>query len=149
MIINRNYKRSDEPRLAELNDLCFDEKQRCGHELLKQHIGASDVWLAWTLLANPTIIGYALVEPGYDSAYLAQIAVHPDFQRRGVAGNLLRDICGHLKFKSQIKYRNIRLHVAADNPAQRLYYDQGFRVFEIAYAFYKDNSNALYMKKEL
>lgn len=150
MIINRNFTKNDIPRLVELNNLCFSERLRADQAVLQRVIAASDIWLAWTLLANPTIIGYALVDPGHDSAYLSQIAVHPEFQRRGIAGNLLREVCGHYKFKVATKYRNIRLHCATDNPAQRLYYDQGFRVFEIAYAFYSaDNSDALYMKKEL
>lgn len=149
MIINRNFKKTDIPRLVELNNLCFDEGERCSEELLRQHIGASDVWLAWTLLKDPTIIGYALVEPGIDSAYLAQIAVHPEFQRRGVAGNMLREIVGHFRYSTGGKYRNVRLHCAIDNPAQRLYYNYGFRVFDIAKSFYKDGGDALYMKRNL
>lgn len=153
MIINRNFKKGDTARLVELNNLCFDEKHRPEEELLRRYIGVSDIWLAWTPTNDgPKIIGYALVDPGYDSAYLTQIAVHPDFQRRGIAGNLLREVCGYFTYKTSGvagKYRNIRLHVAIDNPAQRLYYNQGFRVFDIAKKFYKDESDALYMKKEL
>lgn len=90
-------------------------------------------------------IGYVIIQRNY-GAYLWQVAVDPHYQNRGVAGYLM----GHAEQFCKSKGDNsIRLHCKNDNPSQKLYFDRGYRVYDLAHGYYGPGTLALMMKKEL
>lgn len=155
MRIEHGYKRGDVERLCEISDACFEGLERPPHADLKQMLSISEVWIARAV--NPgfagdvktfeagTIFGYIIVDRRL-GAYLWQIAVDKKYQRRGIAGNLIRESEGFCKKNGD---DSMRLHVHADNPSQRLYFDRGFRVYDIEPNYYGDGTKALMMKKAL
>lgn len=73
------------------------------------------------------LIGNVSIYPaGYDDLWvIANVAVHPDFRRRGIAEEMMR---ASLDFAIQQKASGVALQVEADNDgAQRLYHKLGFR----------------------
>lgn len=149
----RNYKKTDFDDILDINNKTFSGVERPPIGTLREMISISDTWVATAEegdTVDPRVVAFAIVKPaGHDgsgqSAYLWQMSTTPDLQHRGIGGNLLREVIGYYTSK---KYANVRLHVHPDNPAQKLYFDYGFRVFEIAHRFY-DDGIGLYMKRRL
>jgi hypothetical protein len=43
----------------------------------------------------------------------------------------------------------VRLHCQNSNPSQKLYFDRGYRVYDLAHGYYGRDTIALMMKKAL
>jgi ribosomal protein S18 acetylase RimI-like enzyme len=161
MRIVRGYKQEDFPRLLEINDACYEGDQRPPEGKFREMLKTSDVWLAKTsdapgmigMKTENRVVGFAIVSPTY-GIYLWSLAVDPAYQGRGIAGNLLREVFLYYRDKKETE---IRLHVHVSNPAQKLYFDQGFRVYDLAPNFYgitnpgegHEKSMGLMMKRAL
>jgi len=91
------------------------------------------------------IIGYVIIKRDY-GAYLWQVAVTEFYRRRGIAGELMEVAEIFCQSRGD---KSIRLHCHADNPSQKLYYDRGYRVYDLARNYYGDKTLALMMKKSL
>ncbi|MEU4676625.1 ribosomal protein S18-alanine N-acetyltransferase [Micromonospora sp. NPDC023737] len=93
------------------------------------------------------LLGYAgltMVPP--DEAWVQNIAVRRDVQRRGIGRLLLEDL---LAEAARLGARRTLLEVAADNaPAQRLYAMYGFEPVGIRRGYYQSsNTDALVMQR--
>ncbi|HHY97263.1 MAG TPA: ribosomal protein S18-alanine N-acetyltransferase [Firmicutes bacterium] len=93
------------------------------------------------------VVGYVGTWLILDEAHITNLAVHPDFRKRGIAHSLmllLFDICR----SKQI--RRMTLEVRATNfPAQRLYEKLGFVKVGVRRGYYHDNNeDAIIMWKE-
>ncbi|MER7439715.1 ribosomal protein S18-alanine N-acetyltransferase [Micromonospora avicenniae] len=93
------------------------------------------------------LLGYAgltVVPP--DEAWVQNIAVRRDVQRRGIGRLLLEDL---LAQAARLGARRTLLEVAADNaPAQRLYAMYGFEPVGIRRGYYQSsNTDALVMQR--
>jgi ribosomal protein S18 acetylase RimI-like enzyme len=152
MIITTDYKSTDFNRLREISDACYTGDERPPHEIMKDMVEVCDVFLAKESVprdpdgGNPydMIIGFALVRTS-GNPYVWSIAVDKQFQERGVGGNLLREIIKKYTLQKEIV---ISLHVHEDNPAQKLYFDYGFRVRKVEEAYYMPKDGLL-MKRLL
>jgi ribosomal protein S18 acetylase RimI-like enzyme len=152
MIITTAYKSTDFERLCEISDRCYTGDERPPRETMKDMVEVCDMFLAKETVprdpdgGNPheIIIGFALVRTS-GNPYIWSIAVDKGFQRRGVGGNLLREI---IKKYTLQKDFEITLHVHEDNPAQKLYFDYGFRVKRIERDYYNPK-NGLFMVRPL
>ncbi|GIJ80139.1 ribosomal-protein-alanine N-acetyltransferase [Micromonospora phaseoli] len=94
-----------------------------------------------------TVLGYAglaLAPP--DEAWVQNIAVRRDAQRRGVGRLLLEAL---LAEATRLGVRAVLLEVAADNaPAQRLYAMHGFEPIGVRRGYYQpSNTDALVMQR--
>ena len=69
------------------------------------------------------------------------LAVRPDFQGQGIGTSLLKEI-------EKYYTKEINLYVNVDNPAQKLYFDNGYRVKKVLKDIY-DGGDALHMRKKL
>jgi [ribosomal protein S18]-alanine N-acetyltransferase len=89
--------------------------------------------------------GLAVVPP--DEAWVQNIAVRRDAQRRGLGRALLHDL---LAEAARRDVRRVLLEVAADNaPAQRLYAMNGFEPVGVRRGYYQpSNTDALVMLRE-
>lgn len=151
-----NSTSDDTKRLCELNDICFEGLERPPHDDFKSMMSVSEVWVARAEndgVFDPIrdaeilgeIIGYIIVKRVY-GAYLWSIGVDPAHRRKGVAGYLMSYAEGFCKSKGD---DSIRLHCQTTNPSQKLYFDHGYRVYDLAPGYYGDGTLALMMKKGL
>ena len=156
MRITEGFKPTELPRLCQLNDTCFEGLERPPHQDFKNMLSITDHWFARLELwdansqlipsdAYSEIIGYILVDRRY-GAYLWSVAVDPDHRGKGVAGYLLSRAEQFCKSKGD---DSMRLHCHAANPSQKLYFDHGYRVYDLAHGYYGDGSIGLMMKKGL
>ncbi|MEV4200835.1 ribosomal protein S18-alanine N-acetyltransferase [Micromonospora globbae] len=95
-----------------------------------------------------TVLGYAgltVVPP--DEAWVQNIAVRRDAQRRGIGRLLLEELLAEAARRGA---RRTLLEVAADNaPAQRLYAAYGFEPVGIRRGYYQpSNTDALVMQRD-
>jgi ribosomal protein S18 acetylase RimI-like enzyme len=136
----------DLPAVADLIELCFsDTMDRDGQRYVQdmRRAGRDDSFLRWaTRMAESTslpltgyvweidgrLIGNASLVPfrhkGARLYLIANVAVHPDYRRRGIARDLTQR---SIKHATERKAASIWLHVRDDNPAAiRLYSELGF-----------------------
>jgi len=150
MIVTTAYTNTDFDRLCEISDQAYTGDEVPPRDVMKDMVNVCDIFLAKTPADYPLyaeanmIIGFALVRTS-GNPYIWSIAVAEDFQGRGVGGNLLREIIR--KYTLQ-KERQITLHVHEDNPAQKLYFDYGFRVRRVVENYY-DPKDGLLMRRLL
>lgn len=120
-------------------------------------------WMFWNELAgghyyrialddDGAILGYgglAIVgdEPRPDEAWVQNLAVRRDAQRRGLGRLLLADL---LAEAARHRVRKVLLEVAVDNePAQKLYATAGFEPLAVRRGYYQpSNTDALVMARE-
>lgn len=91
------------------------------------------------------ITGYVCFWHVVDEVHVTNLAVHPDFRRRGIATGLIRDV---LRFASEKEVRRIILEVRRSNlEAQNLYRNFGFVRIGVRRNYYTDTSeDALVME---
>jgi ribosomal protein S18 acetylase RimI-like enzyme len=149
MMIEKGYTKEDLPHILRINEAAYSDDLRPPSSLVTSMLVNCDLFIAkecdpWPhRLATP--IGFAIVQE-MECPYLFSIAVHPDCQGRGVGGNLLREVTKTYYLQ---KRDYLRLHVHVDNPAQKLYYDYGFRVIDISKDYYATGQHGLLMEKKL
>jgi ribosomal protein S18 acetylase RimI-like enzyme len=152
MTIMKGYKPEEFERLLAINDECYAGVERPTPFEFTSMLKHTDVFLAReVILGEDTIIGFAICKPSSlitqgRGPYLWSIAVSKDFQGRGVGGNLLREV---IKNYTLAKEKAITLHCKPDNPAQKLYFDYGFRIEGIAPHWYGRNEKGLFMRRSL
>ncbi len=96
---------------------------------------------------DATVLGYAgLAVAPPDEAWVQNIAVRRDAQRRGIGRLLLEEL---LAEAARRDLRAVLLEVAADNaPAQRLYAGYGFEPIGVRRGYYQpSNTDALVMRR--
>ena len=76
------------------------------------------------MLAGQSAVGRLSVDRVADPWYVVDLAVLPPARGRGIATELL----ARLQVEAAAAGASIELHVAAGNPAQRLYQRNGFSV---------------------
>ena len=72
--------------------------------------------------------------------HLWSMAVDPYFRGLGKGGDLLREITQHYRGLNQDR---ITLNCRTDNPAQKLYFDQGYRAIRVTRNYYGDKDGLL------
>jgi ribosomal protein S18 acetylase RimI-like enzyme len=80
--------------------------------------------------------------PSEHLAWIATVGVLPEFQRRGIGRALLREC------EKRLTQPRLRLCVRVSNePAIRLYQQEGYLAVDTWREYYNDNENALVMEK--
>jgi ribosomal-protein-alanine N-acetyltransferase len=80
--------------------------------------------------------------PSEEMAWIATVGILPEYQRRGVGRTLLREC------EKRLTQPRIRLCVRVSNePAIRLYQQEGYLAMDTWREYYNDNENALVMEK--
>lgn len=151
MKITKGYIPTEFPRLLQINDECYTGIERPSAFEFEGMLKNTDIFVArLDEFGDPCILGFAICkhEGLYQSCpYLWSIAVSPSFQGRGVGGNLLREV---IKYYTILKgMSEITLHCKPSNPAQKLYFDYGFRVEGVAPHWYGRNEKGLFMRRPL
>ncbi|MGN9802362.1 ribosomal protein S18-alanine N-acetyltransferase [Micromonospora sp. L32] len=107
---------------------------------------ASGHWYRVATDVDGTVLGYAGLTVQPDEAWVQNIAVRRDAQRRGVGRLLLEEL---LAEAARRDVRTVLLEVAADNaPAQKLYATYGFEPIGVRRGYYQpSNTDALVMRR--
>jgi len=141
----RQFEFSDLQPLLLLEKRCFPA-DAFDAELFKHYARR---WPQWFLVAEcqGRLVGYAMASGGRRRAELASIAVHPDWQGRGIALALLQELERRL---AAAGLDEIRLCVRVTNSrAIRFYRRAGFQELGTVRHYYADGSDALRMHKRL
>lgn len=95
-----------------------------------------------------TVVGYICVRHVADECHLLDLAVHPDYRRRGIARMLLDDVIQGMRIES---CRFFYLEVRMSNYAARKLYEQfGFKTIGIRKGYYANPiEDAVIMMLEL
>ncbi len=100
-------------------------------------------YVSLTACENGSIIGYIGVKAVLDEADITNVAVHPQWQRRGIGRELLEVL---LKEAVQKGVRRIFLEVRVSNEAARAFYEQaGFQTIDIRKNYYDDPKEDAYI----
>jgi ribosomal-protein-alanine N-acetyltransferase len=128
--------------LRKLEHACFDKDAWSLFDLIAV-LSWSDV-IRFKAVENGRMIGFVAGETrlSHGAAWIATIAVHPQFQRRGIGRALLRTC------EERIKSQNIKLTVRVSNHgAISMYEKEGYRTLEIWRRYYNDGEDGLVMQK--
>ena len=149
--ITKGYKKVDFDTLLRINDLCYEGDERPPRETFAQMLEFSEVWIAYSNgvyeQADWRPVGFIVVnETANCNLYLWSMAVLSVYRGQGIGGRMLSLVC------TEYKNRSIELHCRVGNPVQKMYFDYGFRVVDIARDYYKiggRNIDGLKMRREV
>jgi|TARA_B100000530_G_C15867215_1_gene451864 ribosomal-protein-alanine N-acetyltransferase len=84
---------------------------------------------------SDTVVGYCLYQMMFEQAEILRIGTHPNYQRQGIASNLVAELNQQLQ---ALTVESLLLEVRADNlPAIALYEQQGFETIHQRKGYYK------------
>ena len=131
-------------QVAELEAICFRDpwSERSVASELENPLS---FWLV--ALEEDRVAGYVGSQTVMGESDMMNVAVHPDFRRRGIAEKLIADLVDGLKARNS---RCITLEVRVSNaPAIALYEKLGFRQIGLRKNYYRNpREDALILRKE-
>ncbi|HLE73353.1 MAG TPA: GNAT family N-acetyltransferase [Anaerolineales bacterium] len=100
----------------------------------------------WKAMDGDKVVGFvaADVRRRQDLAWIATIAVHPDYRGRGIGGQLLElaeQRCGMARMRLSVRISN--------QAAQRLYQRRGYAQMDVWPKYYAGGEDAIVMEKIL
>ena len=95
----------------------------------------------WVAEDNGTIIGSLVGKIKFDMPYVHSVSVEDNYRNQGVATKLF------IAFESGFGGDAYWLQTHVNNPAQKLYFDLGYRVGSVDLNFYGKGEHALCMYK--
>ena len=132
-------------QIAEIEKLCFSDPWS-ENSVASELNNPLSLWLV--ALDGATVAGYVGSQSVLDGADMMNIAVHPDYRRRGIARELVTGLADALAEKG---VKSLALEVRQSNaPAIALYEQLGFQQVGLRPNYYRNpRENALIMRKEL
>ena len=132
------------PQVAELEKLCFSDpwSENSVASELKNPLA---LWLV--AVEGEQVAGYIGSQTVMDETDMMNVAVHPQFRRRGLGEQIVTELVSHLKEKGS---RSLTLEVRASNaPAIALYEKLGFLQVGRRKNYYRNpREDALILRKE-
>lgn len=132
------------PQVAELEKVCFSDPWS-ENSVASELENPLSCWLV--ALDGETVAGYVGSQTVLDETDMMNVAVHPDFRRKGVARGLILALIGELKQRGS---HCLTLEVRASNaPARTLYESLGFAHVGTRRNYYQNpKEDALILRKE-
>ena len=131
-------------QIAELEKLCFSDpwSEKSVASELNNKLA---LWL--TAMEGERVAGYIGSQTVMDETDMMNVAVHPDFRRKGIAESLVNELVEQLKTRGS---RCLTLEVRASNkPAITLYEKLGFSEIGRRKNYYRNpREDALILRKE-
>ena len=133
------------PQIAQLEKFCFSDpwSEKSIESELSCQLSLWFVALEWE-----TVVGYVGSQTVIDESDMMNIAVHPDYRRRGIAEKLIHALVSALGEKGS---HGLSLEVRASNaPAIALYEKLGFTQVGLRKNYYRNpREDALILRKEM
>ena len=132
------------PQIAELEKLCFSDPW--SEKSIETELSCRlSVWLV--ALEGEQVVGYVGSQTVIDESDMMNIAVHPDFRRRGIAEALVAELEAALRQRGS---RALTLEVRDSNaPAIALYEKLGFSQVGLRKNYYRNpKEDARILRKE-
>lgn len=131
-------------QVAELEKMCFSDPWS-ENSVASELKNPLSLWLIAE--ENQTICGYVGSQTVLDETDMMNIAVHPDYRRRGIAAALIVELIHQLKEQGS---HILRLEVRESNaPAIALYESMGFSRLGLRKNYYRNpKENALILGRE-
>ena len=144
MIVFTEMKAEHVPQVAQLEKLCFADpwsEMSIASEL-------QSIWSYWVVaLDGDQLVGYVGSQSSIDETDIMNIAVHPDWRRRGIAESLIVNLIAELKNRGS---HALMLEVRVSNDgAIALYEKLGFHQVGCRKNYYRNpKEDALILRKE-
>lgn len=135
----RRLKPSDYKAVYDINKQCHSEFESNIYLLEKLQSGTT--WVADT---NGSISGFLISRLTEAGVNVYNVAVLPEYRGQGIATSLLTEC--HQFYRG---HPLIYLHVNVNNPAQKLYFDLGYRASSFIQNLYGDGKHGIRMDKVL
>lgn len=132
------------PQIAELEKLCFSDPW--SEKSIETELSCRlSVWMV--ALEGEQVVGYVGSQTVIDESDMMNIAVHPDFRRRGIAEALVAELEAALRQRGS---RALTLEVRDSNaPAIALYEKLGFSQVGLRKNYYRNpKEDARILRKE-
>ena len=131
-------------QVAQLEKLCFSDPWS-ENSVASELKNPLSLWLV--ALDGDTIAGYVGSQSVLDEADMMNVAVHPDYRRKGIARQLVTELVAALAKKG---VHSLALEVRASNaPAIALYEQLGFQQVGRRPNYYRNpKEDALILRKE-
>ena len=132
------------PQVAQLEQLCFADpwsEKSIASELTSK-------WSYWLVaVEDDRVVGYIGSQSSIDESDVMNVAVHPDYRRKGIAENLINHLVEELKNRGS---HALLLEVRASNaPAIALYEKLGFLQVGCRKNYYHNpREDALILRKD-
>ena len=145
MIRLEQMKSAHVAQIAQLEKLCFSDPWS-ENSVASELDNPLSLWLV--ALDGETVAGYVGSQSVLDGADMMNVAVYPDYRRKGIARELVTGLMNALVEKG---VKSLALEVRVSNaPAIALYEQMGFQQVGLRPNYYRNpKENALIMRKEL
>lgn len=125
-----------------ISDSAFDGIERPPEMALRYQYDHCDLFIHEI---EHEVVAYAIVVTDGGEPYIWSLATKKEFRDRGIASGLLWEIVECYLDKHA---KCIALTVNVNNPAQKLYFDYGFRAVKVTPRYYGENAG-LRMRRSL
>ena len=144
MIEIRTMEPQDVPQVAELEKVCFSDPWS-EKSIVSELDNPLSCWLV--AVSGEQVVGYVGSQTVLDGSDMMNIAVSPDFRRKGIAESLIEALISFLRERGS---RCLILEVRASNvPAIALYEKLGFLEIGRRRNYYRNpKEDALILRKE-
>lgn len=131
-------------QVAQLEKICFSDPWS-ENSIASELNNALSFWLV--AVEEDTVAGYIGSQTVMGDTDMMNVAVHPDYRRRGIGEQLVNCLVEELKKRQS---RSLTLEVRASNlPAQKLYEKLGFSEVGRRPRYYRNpKEDALILRKE-
>ena len=131
-------------QIADLERLCFNDPWS-ENSIASELNNKLSHWLV--ALDGEKVIAYVGSQTVLGETDMMNIAVHPDYRKRGIATELIQELINALNERNS---HSLMLEVRESNdPAKELYLKMGFEMVGIRKNYYRNpKENALILRKE-
>lgn len=141
------YLRMDQSHIeaiAELEKMCFHDPWSV-NSIASELNNPLSTWLV--AVEDGVVCGYVGSQSVLDGADMMNVAVHPDYRKQGIGGNLIDKLIGLLKSQNVISL-SLEVRVSNEN-AIGLYNKMGFEIVGKRPGYYRNpREDAYIMRKE-
>ena len=132
-------------QVAELEKICFGSAAWSEKSVASELENPLSVWLV--AVEDEKVLGYVGSQTVIDETDMMNVAVHPDYRKQGIAGELIVRLVESLKLRNS---HSLTLEVRASNePAKNLYKMLDFEEIGIRKNYYRNpKEDALILRKE-
>jgi ribosomal-protein-alanine N-acetyltransferase len=145
-LLIRPYRDEDFSEVTGLESAGIHERYRSA--VFVRQMGALSPATFLVAVSGTNVVGFtvgAIVQDDPGQAWILRMMVKDRFRHRGIGSALLREICGVLHGRS---VKTIYLTVSPKNePAVRLYRNEGFFQESLAHAYFGDGEDRFVMKR--